>query len=249
MRLANRTVLLVTVFLGIQAWAQTPNIGGVTTQADPFAHVQEALIKAADNTLAATAQHLPDPEGTTAHRERSEAAEALNVSLLPAPFLRPWLRVEQLRPVIEPILREEAVPSELIAVVLIESGGQPMALSPKGARGLWQFMPGTARRYGLAVDTGTDERLDVQKSTRAAARYLRDLYQRFGSWTLALAAYNAGEGAVDAASGKAHSTDFALVGSWLPLETRNYVPTVLGVMGRLPAWPTGRPMAGRDWKR
>jgi membrane-bound lytic murein transglycosylase D len=79
-------------------------------------------------------------------------------------------RVEALRPQLEPILHEEGIPEELLAVVLIESGGQQEALSRKGALGLWQLMPETARRYGLVVTPEVDERVDVQKSTRAASR-------------------------------------------------------------------------------
>ena len=141
-------------------------------------------------------------------------------------------RVQQLRPLLEPILQEEGIPPQMAAVVLVESGGRTTALSPKGARGLWQIMPETARRYGLVVNETVDERLDLNKSTRAAARYLRDLYTQFGNWPLALAAYNAGEDAVERAIGRVSSRDFnsiALAGM-LPSETQNYVPAVLSAM-------------------
>ena len=76
-------------------------------------------------------------------------------------------RVMQLKPVLSPILQEEGIPDEIAALVLVESGGQLTALSPKGARGVWQFMPDTARRFGLTINSETDDRLDVPKSTRA----------------------------------------------------------------------------------
>ncbi|MFQ5663965.1 MAG: lytic transglycosylase domain-containing protein [Terriglobia bacterium] len=141
-------------------------------------------------------------------------------------------RLRQLRPALEPILSAEGVPPDLIAVVLIESGVQPAAESPRGARGLWQFVATTARRYGLRVNPERDDRLDTQKATRAAARYLRDLYLRFGDWSLALAAYNAGEAAVQQAIDQAGRRDFATLGSQqlLPAETRDYVPAVLAAM-------------------
>lgn len=141
-------------------------------------------------------------------------------------------RVQALRPTLEPVLREEGIPREMAAIVLIESGGQTTALSSKGARGLWQIMPNTARRYGLLVTEAVDERLDPYKSTRAAARYLHDLYVQFGDWPLALAAYNAGEDVVERAVKRGSRRDFAFLAGagLLPLETRNYVPAVLGAI-------------------
>ena len=141
-------------------------------------------------------------------------------------------RLRQLRPTLEPILRAEGVPSGLIAVVLIESAAQPTAESPREARGLWQFIPATARRYGLSVNPELDERLHTAKATRAAARYLRDLYLRFGDWLLALAAYNTGEHTVQRAIHRAGRTDFWSLSSkkLLPAETRDYVPAVLAAL-------------------
>jgi hypothetical protein len=144
-------------------------------------------------------------------------------------------RVRQLKPTLEPILRAEGVPAELSAVVLVESGGTASALSPKGARGVWQLMPDTARRYGLVVDHAQDERTDVIKSTHAAARYLKDLYARFGTWPVALAAYNAGELAVTNAMSHASPHDFEWLSknTRLPLETRKYVPAVSAALSGL----------------
>ena len=89
-------------------------------------------------------------------------------------------------------LREEGVPEEFIYLLAAESGFQPTAFSPSGAAGFWQFMPATAREYGLRVDAQIDERYHAEKATRAAARYLKNAYAKTGSWFLAAAAYNMG---------------------------------------------------------
>jgi membrane-bound lytic murein transglycosylase D len=123
--------------------------------------------------------------------------------------------------------RAEGVPVELLAVGWVESRFNPRALSPKGARGVWQFMPETARRYGLQVNDRRDDRTDFALSTRAAARHLSDLYRQFGDWPLALAAYNAGADRVEAAIARARTRDFWLIRPWLPAETQDYVPGVL----------------------
>jgi membrane-bound lytic murein transglycosylase D len=139
------------------------------------------------------------------------------------------IRLNLLRPAIEPILRSHGVPADLAAVILVESGGRATALSPKGARGLWQLMPDTARRYGLRVDETQDDRLNQFKATHAAAGYLHDLYAQFGDWKLALAAYNTGEANVGSAILRARTQDFDQLTNrrMLPLETIRYVPLVL----------------------
>ena len=141
-------------------------------------------------------------------------------------------RLQRYRPTVEHILEQEGIPKSLVAVILVESGAQLLAASPKQARGLWQFIPATARQYGLTVTSAKDERVHVEQSTRAAARYLRDLYNKFGDWPLALAAYNAGAKAVQRALQRRHATTFSQISAarLLPEETRNYVPAVLSAM-------------------
>jgi hypothetical protein len=133
---------------------------------------------------------------------------------------------------LESILDGEGVPVRLLNVARVESGFRPWALSPKGARGLWQFMPDTARRFGLRVDGQRDERVDPERATRAASQYLRFLHGLFGDWKLALAAYNAGEGRVGRAIGRGRTRDFYELSrrGLLPAETRRYVPAVLAGM-------------------
>src|SRR5262245_34950034 len=140
------------------------------------------------------------------------------------------------------ILIEERLPVEVLSVALVESGFNPLALSPKGARGIWQLMPDTARRYGLTVAPGADQRTHHEHATRAAAHYLQDLYRVFGDWELALAAYNTGEGRVQRAIERAGVRDFNELSrrKLLPLETRNYVPTVLAAWAQMNSAQTTR---------
>lgn len=138
-----------------------------------------------------------------------------------------WLeRLHHYRPTVEKILSEFNLPPDIIYLSLVESGFNPHAYSRARATGPWQFMKGTARLYGLRVDRYVDERRDPIKSTVAAARYLRDLYDLFGTWPLAMAAYNAGEGKVRRALRKTQSDSFWEIARtrYLRRETREYVP-------------------------
>jgi len=105
-------------------------------------------------------------------------------------------RMDKVRPVMEEIFDRKGIPRELVYLCLVESGANPCAVSRSGATGYWQFLPDTARKYGLQVNRRIDERKDLEKSTEAAAQYLKYLYSLFEDWPLAIAAYNAGEGAV-----------------------------------------------------
>lgn len=116
------------------------------------------------------------------------------------------------------------LPRELKYMTIIESGCDIKVISPAGAVGLWQFMPMTARKYGLVIDNYVDERCDPYKATSAAMKYLSDLYGRFGDWTLAIAAYNCGEGTMQKAMRKTRSKDFWTVRKALPKETQRYIP-------------------------
>lgn len=244
-----RGTLLLLFAIGLSAADDTPATD------DPFASYQQAIgtrlsamiereqapaYKMGESVAIEprTAPHEDEPAEVNAFARRfwggreAELAAALN-------------RLKHLRPMVEPILSGEGVPKQLIAIVLIESGARPLAVSARQARGLWQFIPETARRYGLTVNNEKDERVELASATRAAARYLRDLYGRFGDWPLSLAAYNAGQKTVEDALKKRRASTFWQLssGGLLPAETRNYVPAVLAAMELLsppqPSGPTG----------
>ena len=132
-------------------------------------------------------------------------------------------------PMMRRIFAEHGLPQDLIYIALVESGFSPYARSPKDAVGIWQFIEDTARRYGLKVNDRVDERQDPEKSTRAAARYLHDLYQQFGCWYLSAAGYNAGENRVEGVMNRHDIQDFWVMAQkkLLPEETCNYVPQIV----------------------
>ena len=135
------------------------------------------------------------------------------------------------KPMIERILTEEGVPQELIFLAQAESGYQPRAMSNKLCVGLWQFSKATGHDYGLMQTASTDDRMDPEKATRAAARHLKDLYAHFGDWYLAMAAYDCGAGCVDHAVMRTGYADFFELRrlNVLPKETANYVPAILAM--------------------
>lgn len=135
-------------------------------------------------------------------------------------------------PLMRSVMREYGLPEELVYVALIESGFSFKAHSHANAVGYWQFIRGTGRRYGLKINELVDERRDPVLSTRAAAEYFKDLYSLFGSWPLALAAYNSGEYRVNRAILKHYNRDFWYLSERrsLPRETRNYVPKLIAAI-------------------
>jgi membrane-bound lytic murein transglycosylase D len=128
------------------------------------------------------------------------------------------------------IFREEGVPEDITWLGQVESAWRVKALSWASASGLWQFIPGTGRTYGLRQTAWIDERNSYEKATRASARYLKDLYNHFGSWELAMAAYNTGQGNIDRAIARSGSRSFWKIYPYIAQETRNYVPNILATM-------------------
>ena len=135
------------------------------------------------------------------------------------------------RPMIQRILDEEGVPQELIHLAQAESGFIPRAVSRAAAGGMWQFLSWRGNEYGLKQTPYTDDRMDPEKATRAAAHHLRDLYHEFGDWYLAIAAYNCGPGTVEKAVERTGYADFweLRARGVLPAETTNYVPIILAM--------------------
>ena len=141
-----------------------------------------------------------------------------------------WLkRSGRYIPIMREVLRDHGLPEDLVYLAMIESGFNPTARSYRQAVGPWQFIEGTARKYGLRVDWWVDERRDPIKSTIAAARYLKDLYDQFQCWYLAAASYNAGEGAVSRAMRRYQVEDYWQLIEYpgLKQETKEYVPKMI----------------------
>jgi membrane-bound lytic murein transglycosylase D len=128
------------------------------------------------------------------------------------------------------IFREEGVPEDVTWLGQVESAWRPRVMSWASASGLWQFIPGTGRTYGLRQTAWVDERNSFEKATRASAKYLKDLYNHFGDWQLAMAAYNTGQGNIDRAIARAGSRSYWQIFPYIAQETRNYVPAILATM-------------------
>ena len=150
-----------------------------------------------------------------------------------------WTRSGRYREMIFRIFKEEGVPQDLIYMAQAESGFKPLALSRARARGMWQFMASRGVGYGLRRSWWVDDRQDPERATRAAARHLKDLYNQFGDWYLAMAAYNSGPGNVQQAVRRTGYADFweLYKRNVLPAETKNYVPIILAmtIMSKNPA--------------
>ena len=147
-------------------------------------------------------------------------------------YARWYARMGRWEKLMLPILEQHGIPPEMIYVCMIESGFNAEAVSHASAVGPWQFMRRTGSAYGLAVDDWVDERRDPVKSTEAAARHFKDLYDRLGSWPLVMAAYNAGAGWLNRGVKRANSNEFwrLVEADTLPAQAQNYVPKAMAAM-------------------
>lgn len=171
----------------------------------------------------APAVPLPVRKGREAYVEKTKSWER-KLKHRPPPAA-----ADALIPRLKRIFIDEGLPPQAVWLAEVESSLDPAARSPAGAAGLFQFMPATARRFGLQT-TPRDERLEPEKSARAAARYLRALYAQFRSWPLAFAAYNAGEGRVGKLLQQRPGASFEDIQAGLPVETRMYVPKIMALV-------------------
>jgi membrane-bound lytic murein transglycosylase D len=179
----------------------------------------------------------------TANDLRQQGSVGTNTPAAPTPAAqrKVWVKELENRPLpsparkfvprLKPLFAAEKVPVELVWLAEVESSFNPQARSPMGAAGLYQFMPATAKRFNLSTFP-IDERLDPEKSARAAAKYLQILYRRFGDWRLALAAYNSGEQRVENLLKGGKTRSFDVIASRLPAETQMYVPKFEAVLLR-----------------
>lgn len=236
-------IFVVGVFTSIKA--QTP-MGKEVNQDDPVVQAIERIEKIVDKHLSEgeNLNSLPSSNGTNEIKQienivtetKENKLERVSKLKLSKTVLSNFQTYQE---TLTRILQQEGMPSGLLSVALVESGFHPFATSPKGAKGIWQFMPDTARRYGLRVESNIDYRTNPEFSTKAAAQYLKDLYRQFGDWKLALAAYNAGENRIQRIINKTklYSFDELATGGYLPRETANYVPAIMSL------WPNfGKPL-------
>ena len=235
----------------------SPDITGVSASLTPSQVALQSLMPVAE--AAGTAERAPLPgdatEGDTESRDEGQtSAQAQltvgDIAFDTNPAIEQWMNYYGATPIGRGTLkigiersnsylemaraefRNAGVPEDLVWLAFVESVWNPRALSPAAAGGMWQFIAATATEYGLKVQSGTDERADPFKQTRVAAAYLRDLYTIFGDWTLAMAAYNAGEPGVMGAIIRNGNANF-----WemydkqlLPRETCNYIPKILAAI-------------------
>jgi membrane-bound lytic murein transglycosylase D len=245
------TLLLVIATLTLSAYAQDPDPEPVVDTLELAVAEEEIVFKedTADYVfyaLTSDVEYIPGDDAPSLVRDRLQCLQQtipLEYNDRIHSFInfftvrdREYTRMVARRknlyfPIFEKYLAKYGLPDELKYLSIIESGLNPKAVSRARAVGLWQFMSPTGRHYGLHQDWYIDERMDPEKSTDAACRYLRDLYRMFGDWELALASYNAGPGNVKKAIRRSgYKKSFWQVYPYLPRETRSYVPQFVAII-------------------
>lgn len=241
-RLAAHYERLVSRISALEILALREGDGFTQTRTEP------AVI---DDLLAVATLDLPDPSKATTDIVAADLAETehdlpieVNDRILSfielfqgnlRTFMQESLhRGAKYMPMVQSVFRQEGLPLDLAYLAIVESGFKSNALSRASARGIWQFMPATGKEHGLKQDWFIDERSDPEKSTRAAAQYLKTLNKMFdGDWNLAMASYNAGPGRLQRAVKASKLNDYwklTATSRYLPRETRNYVPMIMAAV-------------------
>nr|WP_294792532.1 lytic transglycosylase domain-containing protein [uncultured Mucilaginibacter sp.] len=193
----------------------------------PVTYVIPNLVINTNTTEAANDYSFADealPVNAAVYRKLQKSLKNHNYKNIQSNILH--AKALKLFPIIEPILKAHGIPEDFKYIPLVESGLHE-GTSPKGAAGLWQFMPGTARTYGLKVNRKVDERRDIKKATIAACKYINELYDEFDSWTLAAAAYNNGEVKLEKAINSQKEDNYFMMK--LNRETGNYVYSIIAM--------------------
>lgn len=222
--------ILTLILLGLASWSFAQPTSGSSAQVMPMHKAKEVIPTFSETDLRLRLREMP----TTMIRPRYNSVVK---SYIRKYVVRSRQYTEKMLgravlyfPIFEQHLSAAGLPSDLKCLPIVESGLNPNAVSSAYAVGLWQFMSGTAREQGLRVDRYVDQRRDPHKSTEGALMYLQKLYDRYGDWALALAAYNGGPGRVNRAIKRGRSEDFWRIRSYLPRETRNYVPAFIAAL-------------------
>jgi hypothetical protein len=217
---ATRTVLVASAMLISGCFHAGPSVKQAMTSAAPV--VAPAAAPGAQRAKAGFDLDKPEVRSKVA-KFQNELRDFFDGALV---------RSGKYVPTMTDLLIREGLPGELAYLPLIESGYRPLAVSPAGAVGPWQFIPETGKRYGLRIDSLVDERRDPIKSTEAAALYLKELHEMFGDWELSLAAYNSGEWRVARILADTGAPDFWSMRNrgYLPSETSEYVPRFLAAV-------------------
>jgi membrane-bound lytic murein transglycosylase D len=231
----DKSVTKDSLIAGTSATPSTDPYGFKPLLADNSLAFRPAAAPAASNASTAhSLTYTPEAHSLAAGFEReflkSDKEKLTNMKSWGAPY---FARIER-------ILADHNLPKELEYLAVIESELKHSATSRVGAKGLWQFMPETARLYGLTVNGHRDDRTDLELSTRAASRYLQDLYDELHDWLLVIAAYDGGTARIHSAIRKAGSRDFFDLQYYLALESRNHVKRFIATnfyMGIVPAGP------------
>ncbi len=219
---------------------QTPNL---YADFQPPLAVEDSLYFNTDSIALSNFDYVPDFKGSEVRKRLSSISGEIELTynnyvfsfidfltVRNREYARMVLRRQTLyMPTFEKYLKEYGLPDELKYLSIVESGLNPKALSSSAALGLWQFIPSTGKHMGLRIDSHFDDRMNVEKSTIAACKYLKSLYRSFGNWQLALAAYNCGPGYVSRAIKRCGKRDFWKIYACLPQETRSYVPQFIAV--------------------